>query len=1063
MITSATKSWVYDGELHTEEVYTVTYGGTAVEADSTGKVFTLPTGDTVTITATAAGVKYVADSGTKNNTFTHVLANADQYASVSTTYGDLSITKRKVTLTSATDTKVYDGTALTNDTVTVGGDGFAEGEGATYNVTGSQTLVGQSENTFTYTLNAGTNKDNYEIEVVFGTLTVTDGTNPDDPKPVDDDLVVRKTVDDKEYKLGEVVTFEVEATNIYAEPRTITLSEIEGVTLAKSVFENVPAGETITTTATYTITEADILAGEFKNTVTAQVGNLEKTADATAKTEPKNGHLTIEKETTSTPANGSKYALGETISYKITVTNDGNLTITDITVTDELTGDEWTIASLKPGESKEFETSYVVTEADILAGEVVNVATGTGTSPDPDKPDVPVDPGEDPEPTEDPDGHITITKETTSTPANGSKYALGETITYKITVTNDGNLTITDIKVTDELTGDEWTIASLKPGESKEFEANYTVTEEDVIAGDEVVNVATATGTSPDPDKPDVPVDPGEDPEPVQPGKDNDVNSEDVTVVYDGKAHTVSATAAKAGSTVWYSTDGGATWSTTAPSRTAVGTTPFSIKATHPAYVDVVKDGYTLTVTPKDLTIKIDDKTKVYGTEDPEFTYTAEGLVDGETIPANLITMYRDPGEDVGTYTIYGKIAAKGIVRARRAMFAVRGGTTFDASNYNITFVDGELEITPATVTVKADSFTKYVGADDPTFTATVTGLANGDDESVITYTLSRDEGEELGTYTITPAGEEEQGNYIVVFETGTLTITKIPEKRLGDFALVWLTDTLVASEGKRADAFKAITKYVAENAKDLGAIAMLDTGNMVETYNDNDAWTMMKDELKQFKTLVPEFPFYSVAGTKDVNGDEMNYEAYLAAKLNNSVRTFKSVTHADGDEAIWYQTLREQPVLVIGIGYQKLAETDEEKERQDNWLKYLNTAIYAHDDYFVVLLVNDYIDAAGELTEFGKLIEENLVKGNRNVRLILCGNAEGAATWEKTYGDRKVTAMMYNYVADEEKGLGFVRILSFNSKDQTITVQTVNPLTNATEYDATHPEKDNFVIEEAF
>ena len=105
----------------------------------------------------------------------------------------------------------------------------------------------------------------------------------------------------------------------------------------------------------------------------------------------------------------------------------------------------------------------------------MNVATGTGTSPDPDKPDVPVDPGEDPEPTEDPNGHLTIEKETTSTPANGSKYALGETITYKITVTNDGNLTITDITVTDELTGDEWTIASLKPGESKEFETSYVV------------------------------------------------------------------------------------------------------------------------------------------------------------------------------------------------------------------------------------------------------------------------------------------------------------------------------------------------------------------------------------------------------------------------------------------------------------------------------------------------------------------------------------------------------------------------------------------------------------
>jgi uncharacterized repeat protein (TIGR01451 family) len=41
--------------------------------------------------------------------------------------------------------------------------------------------------------------------------------------------------------------------------------------------------------------------------------------------------------TTSTPANGAGYILGEEITYKITVTNDGNLTITDITLTDELT------------------------------------------------------------------------------------------------------------------------------------------------------------------------------------------------------------------------------------------------------------------------------------------------------------------------------------------------------------------------------------------------------------------------------------------------------------------------------------------------------------------------------------------------------------------------------------------------------------------------------------------------------------------------------------------------------------------------------------------------------
>ena len=87
--------------------------------------------------------------------------------------GQLTITPRTVKLTSATDEKVYDGQPLTNGVVTVSGDGFVKGEGAAYNVTGSQTNAGSSDNTFTYTLNPGTKADNYVIETDEGTLTVT--------------------------------------------------------------------------------------------------------------------------------------------------------------------------------------------------------------------------------------------------------------------------------------------------------------------------------------------------------------------------------------------------------------------------------------------------------------------------------------------------------------------------------------------------------------------------------------------------------------------------------------------------------------------------------------------------------------------------------------------------------------------------------------------------------------------------------------------------------------------------------------------------------------------------
>ena len=98
--------------------------------------------------------------------------SAPNYAPVVGSVG-VRITLRPITLTSKSDTKVYDGTPLTAHEVAVGGDGFADGEGAVVTYSGSQTTVGVSENTFTYTLNDGTKAGNYDITTVNGTLTVT--------------------------------------------------------------------------------------------------------------------------------------------------------------------------------------------------------------------------------------------------------------------------------------------------------------------------------------------------------------------------------------------------------------------------------------------------------------------------------------------------------------------------------------------------------------------------------------------------------------------------------------------------------------------------------------------------------------------------------------------------------------------------------------------------------------------------------------------------------------------------------------------------------------------------
>ena len=112
-----------------------------------------------------------------------------QFANVTCGKAPLVVTKRPVTVTSATDSKVYDGAALTKHEAAVTAGSLAEGENFGYDFTGAQTAVGTSDNTFTVKAGANTSLDNYEITQVNGTLTVIAYTPPvpgpgtDEPTP----------------------------------------------------------------------------------------------------------------------------------------------------------------------------------------------------------------------------------------------------------------------------------------------------------------------------------------------------------------------------------------------------------------------------------------------------------------------------------------------------------------------------------------------------------------------------------------------------------------------------------------------------------------------------------------------------------------------------------------------------------------------------------------------------------------------------------------------------------------------------------------------------------------
>ncbi|NLF77226.1 MAG: DUF11 domain-containing protein, partial [Chloroflexi bacterium] len=209
--------------------------------------------------------------------------------------------------------------------------------------------------------------------------------------------------------------------------------------------------------------------------------------------------MTLVKSGAWVDGNGNGYAdAGETINYTFVVTNEGEETLSSITVTDPKVGPvTCPETELDAGESMTCTGSYAVTQDDIDAGSVYNLATATGETPGggdvevQDEVTVPLAP------------NPKMTLEKTGTfDAGADGYAQpGELITYEFLVKNTGNVKLTDITVTDplpELSTINCPDIMLPAGQEMTCTATYAVTQDDIDDGS-VYNLATADSNETEP------------------------------------------------------------------------------------------------------------------------------------------------------------------------------------------------------------------------------------------------------------------------------------------------------------------------------------------------------------------------------------------------------------------------------------------------------------------------------------------------------------------------------------------------------------------------------------
>ncbi|MEM1149129.1 MAG: Ig-like domain-containing protein [Pseudomonadota bacterium] len=395
----------------------------------------------------------------------------------------------------------------------------------------SQTVGDASTARFTNTATVAAN-DPFGVPLTPVTDSATQPLDPAAPAlSILKELLPDPLADPAYSDVGDILSFRMTVTNTGN-------TTVNGITVTDSLVAGTCAIGTLapsevdqTCLFDYVVTQADIDAGSVENTgsVTGQPSNpgsdpLTETDDFVAPGPAKVAQLTVLKDGTLDLGPDGVAGVGDVITYQITVTNSGNVTVSDIAVTDPtiapLTyaaaddGDgDGDIDTLLPNASAVVTGTYTLDQEDIDAGTVTNSATASGTDPDggdvedtSDSTDANDGTGDDdPTVTDLPRGPgLSVLK----TVSEDTDVDVGTVLTYSYVVENTGNVTLTDVTLVDQHTSatgvaalsispNGGVVPELSPGASQTFTSTYTVTQEDIDSGVDLTNTVIATSTSP--------------------------------------------------------------------------------------------------------------------------------------------------------------------------------------------------------------------------------------------------------------------------------------------------------------------------------------------------------------------------------------------------------------------------------------------------------------------------------------------------------------------------------------------------------------------------------------
>lgn len=302
--------------------------------------------------------------------------------------------------------------------------------------------------------------------------------------------------------------------------------------------------------------------------------------------------------------------------------------------------------------------------------------------------------------------------------------------------------------------------------------------------------------------------------------------------------------------------------------------------------------------------------------------------------------------------------------------------------------------------------------------------------------------------------GELTASDYVRDRKADIIVQDEIPSRGDYDYTFVWVSDTQFLTE-----LYPHIQQqqfdWIVDSMDKMNIKYLFHTGDIVNEPTASYQWERASGYMKMLEQA--GLPHGVLAGNHDVGSYDWDYttysryfgedryqdQPYYGGSYKNN-RGHYDLISVEGHDFI---------MMYMGWG------------TEDEDIKWMNEVLAEYPDRTAFLSFHDYLRSNGTRSATGNKLYEQVVVPNPNVVAVLSGHYTGANLLKDNIDDdgdgapdRTVYQMLADYQGHAEGGMGYLRLLHFDTKNDQIFVNTYSPYLDKYNY-YTKPGIDEFTI----